>query len=217
MTKPPDPDPTPARGASAGSDGGAGVTDLPGQCLTFTLADEEYAVSILQVREIVEFQGTSRVPMTPPWIRGVMNLRGTVVPVIDLAVKFGLPETTVAMRTCVVVFDVELDGELALMGVVVDTVKRVLDLEQATIEEPPPFGTRVRVEYLLAVGRLDGELFLVLDIGRVLSADELLAVAAVPEGAACGLQEETVDSTGKNLVDRPAAEAPAASTSVDTP
>ncbi len=165
---------------------------VPEQCLTFTLAGEEYGVGILQLREIVEYETLTKVPTTPPWIRGVMNLRGTAVPVVDLAVKFGLPETEITARTCIVMVEADLDGEPTLMGVVVDAVVRVLDLSPDDVEAPPTFGTRVRVEYLLGVGKVDDQLVLVLDIDRVLSIDELLAVAATPataselEGSAAG-------------------------------
>ncbi len=157
---------------------------VPEQCLTFTLGGDEYGVGILQLREIVEYETLTKVPSTPPWIRGVMNLRGTVVPVVDLAAKFGLPETEIAARTCIVIVEADLDGESTPMGVMVDTVVRVLDLSPENIEEPPTFGTRVHVDYLLGVGKVDDQLVLVLDINRVLSIDELLEVAATPDAAA---------------------------------
>ena len=174
-----------AAGAEAGSRQASRV-GIPEQCLTFTLAGEEYGVGILQIREIVEYETLTRVPQTPSWIRGVMNLRGTVVPVIDLAVKFGLPDTEVTPRTCVVIVEADLEGELTLMGVLVDAVVRVLDLTPGEVEEPPAFGTRVRVEFLLGVARVEDKLVLLLDIDRVLSLDELLAVAAAPAAAAEG-------------------------------
>ena len=172
----------PAASSAAGAE--APRLAVPAQCLTFLLAGEEYAVGILQIREIVEYETLTKVPTTPTWIRGVMNLRGTVVPVVDLAVKFGLAETEVTARTCIVIVETDLDGEPTLMGVMVDAVVRVLDLAPEDVEEPPAFGTRVRVDFLLGVGKVDAELVLVLDVDRVLSLDELLAVAAVPAAAA---------------------------------
>ena len=148
------------------------------QYLGFHLAGEECAVSILRVREIIEYEAVTRVPGTPPWVRGVMNLRGSVVPVIDLAVKLGLPETVVTKRTCIVVSEVDLDGERVVMGVVADAVSQVMDLAASEIEPPPAFGTAVRVDYLLGLGRLKDRFVLLLDIDRVLSAAELLRVTA---------------------------------------
>lgn len=177
--------------------------NVPAQCLTFELAGDEYGVGILQVREIIEYESLTPVPTTPPWIRGVMNLRGTVVPVIDLAVKFGLAETEVTRRTCIVIVEVDLDGELAPMGVMVDAVVRVVDLAPGDVEPPPAFGTRVRVDYLLGVGKVDGQLVLVLDADRVLSVDELLEVAAAPDAAA-EAGESAPDGEGAGVA--PAAE-----------
>ncbi len=171
----------PAAVATSGDD--APRPSVPAQCLTFTLAGDEYGVGILQIREIVEYDPLARVPSTPPWILGVMNLRGTVVPVIDLAVKFGLPRTEVTPRTCIVIVETDLGGEATLMGVIVDAVVRVLDLAPEDVEDPPAFGTRVRVDFLLGVGNVDGDLVLVLDIDRVLSLDELIVVAATPKAA----------------------------------
>jgi purine-binding chemotaxis protein CheW len=154
------------------------------QLLTFAVAGEEYAVGILRVREIIQYEDVTKVPMTPPWVRGVMNLRGSVVPVVDLAVKFGLSETPVGPTTCAVIVEVELAGQFAVMGVMADSVDQVVDLPVTGIEPPPPFGTRVRVEYLQGMAKLENGLALVLDIDRVLSADELLAVVQAIEAKA---------------------------------
>jgi len=152
------------------------------QYLTFFLAGEEYAAGILRVREILQYEPVTRVPATPPWIRGVMNLRGSVVPVVDLALKFGLPETAVTKWTCVLIVEVELEGQRAVMGVMADAVTEVIDLGPEDVEPPPPFGTRVRVDYLLGMGKVPGKKFvLLLDLDRVLSAAELLTAAAAAE------------------------------------
>lgn len=150
------------------------------QYLTFYMAGEEYAVGILRIQEIVEYDELTGVPGTPPWIRGVMNLRGIVIPVVDLALKFGLAETAVTQRTCVVIVEVDLEGEPTVMGVMVDEVSRVLDLSVEAIEEAPAFGTRVRVDFLLGLGRVDDQLVMVIDVDRVLSTAELMEVAAAP-------------------------------------
>jgi purine-binding chemotaxis protein CheW len=154
------------------------------QYLTFCLDDEEYAVSVLRIREIIEYDTLTRVPSTPAWIRGVINLRGGVVPVVDLAVKLGLPERPVTRRTCIVIMEVELAGERTLMGVMADAVSQVVDMAASDIEPPPAFGTRVRVDYLKGMARAGRKFVLILDIDRVLSANELLVAAAAGEGVA---------------------------------
>lgn len=149
-----------------------------GQYLTFQLAGEEYAIGILGVKEIIEYDTITTVPATPACIRGVINLRGNVVPVVDLAVKFGLPPGAVTKRTCIVIVEAELDGDRTVMGVVADAVSRVMDLSSEDIEPPPPFGTRVRVEFLLGMGKIGKKFVLILDVDRVLAAEELLAASS---------------------------------------
>jgi purine-binding chemotaxis protein CheW len=143
------------------------------QYLGFYIAGEEYAIGILRVREILEYDTLTRVPTTPPSIRGVINLRGSVVPVVDLAVKFGLPESVVSKRTCIVVVEVDLDGERAVMGLLADAVSQVIDLPASDVEPPPPFGTRVRVDCLIGMGRAGRKFVLLLDIDKLLSLDGL--------------------------------------------
>jgi purine-binding chemotaxis protein CheW len=147
-----------------------------GQYLTFFVAGEEYAINILKVKEIVEYDTVTTVPNTAPWIRGVTNLRGNVVPVIDLAVKFGLPATASSKFTCIVITEILYDGDKLIMGVIADSVSQVLDFAENEIEAAPPFGTRLRLEFLLGMGRMGKKFCLILDIDKVLSADELIAV-----------------------------------------
>jgi purine-binding chemotaxis protein CheW len=158
------------------------------QVLTFSLAGEEYAIGILRVREILEYDTLTKVPQTPPCIRGVINLRGSVVPVVDLAVKFGLAETPITKRTCIVIVEVDLEGTQMVMGVMADGVSQVRDLAPAELLPPPAFGTRVRVDYLRGMGKIGKKFVLLLDIDRVLGAAELLAAGAlgesVPDGEA---------------------------------
>lgn len=156
----------------------------PAQYLTFRIADETYAVGILKVREILQYETVTKVPATPRSIRGVMNLRGSVVPVVDLAVKLGLPESTLTSRTCVVILEVENDGERMVMGVMADSVSEVIELHGSDIEPPPPFGSRVRVDYLIGMGRADKKFLLVLDIDKVLSAEDLEVASRLGEEAA---------------------------------
>lgn len=149
------------------------------QYLTFFLADEEYAVNIQRVKEIIEYTTITKVPKVPHWVRGVINLRGNVVPVVDLAVRFGLAERIQTKTTCIVIVEVEQDSERMVMGVIADAVNRVIELTPQDIEEPPAFGTRVRLEYLLGMGKLGKKFALILNIDSVLSAADLLQVSSL--------------------------------------
>jgi purine-binding chemotaxis protein CheW len=148
------------------------------QYLSFFIDGEEYAVGILRVKEIIRYDTVTRVPSTPRWIRGVLNLRGLVVPVVDLAAKFGIRETPLTNQTCVVIVEAELEGERTLMGVAADAVSQVLDFGPADISEPPPFGTRIRVDYIVGMGKVGKKFVHILDIDGVLSANDLQAVTA---------------------------------------
>jgi purine-binding chemotaxis protein CheW len=139
-------------------------------------AGEEYAISIVKVSEIVEYEAVTTVPNTPIWIRGVTNLRGRVVPVVDLAVKFGMPASGISRFSCIIITEVMFQGEPLTMGVLADSVNQVMYLSADEIEATPPFGTRIKTEYLLGMGALGKKFCLILDIDKVLSADELLAV-----------------------------------------
>jgi purine-binding chemotaxis protein CheW len=163
------------------------------QFLTFFLAEEEYAVNIQRVKEIIEYTTVTKVPKVPQWIRGVINLRGNVVPVVDLAVRFGLEERPVTKTTCIVIVEVDQDSERAVMGVIADAVNQVIDFAPKDIEEPPAFGTRVRLEYLLGMGKLGKKFALILNIDSVLSTADLLTVSAL-QTAAVDSQTQLGDS-----------------------
>jgi purine-binding chemotaxis protein CheW len=169
------------------------------QYLTFLTAGEEYAVSLVKVREIIEYDTVTTVPNTPAWISGVTNLRGRVIPVVDLAVKFGLPVSRITKFSCVIIVDAMFQGESLTMGVLADSVSQVLDLSADEIEKTPPFGTRVRTEYLLGMGALGKKFCLILDIDKVLSADEMLAVTESVAAEEAGADEagEATDGSGK--------------------
>jgi purine-binding chemotaxis protein CheW len=163
------------------------------QYLTFLTAGEEYAISIVKVSEIVEYEAVTVVPNTPIWIRGVTNLRGKVVPVVDLAVKFGLPASGISKFSCIIITEIMFQGEMMTMGVLADSVSQVMDLSADEIEATPPFGTRVKTEYLLGMGALGKKFCLILDIDRVLSADELLAMTeSVTDDAAIRCRSKDV-------------------------
>jgi purine-binding chemotaxis protein CheW len=141
--------------------------------LTFFIAGEEYGVPILRAREILELHALTRVPAAPACVRGVLNLRGAVVPVIDLAIQFGRPECALTKLTCVVVVEVALAGALAVMGLLVDSVHQTIELSESEIESAPAFGTLARPELLAGMGRVDNKFVLLLDLDRVLSAEQL--------------------------------------------
>lgn len=155
------------------------------QYLTFRLVGEEYGIGLLQVKEIIEYQVPTRVPAVPAAIRGVINLRGSVVPVIDLAVKFGLPAAEVTRQTCIVIVEVQLEGEATVMGIVADAVSEVMDLVPEQIEETPDFGVTVHLEFLKGLGKVGQRFVLILDVDKVLTTEELLAATSLdPAGAA---------------------------------
>lgn len=153
------------------------------QYLTFYVAGEEYAVTILKVTEIIECVTLTHVPGTPSWIRGVLNLRGAVVPVVDLAVKFGLAPTVITRRTCVVMVELEHDNERLVLGVMADSVHQVVELGPDQIQPPPSFGPKVRVDCIQGMGENGAAFVVLLDIDRVLSSSEILAASLVDETA----------------------------------
>ena len=145
------------------------------QYLTFLVGDEEYGVGILQAKEIIEYDTVTTVPNAPRFIRGVINLRGSVVPVVDLAVKFGRRPSPVTRRSCIVVVEVQRDGKRTVMGIAADRVSQVAELMPGTIEPPPDFGTGVRSD-LHGLGRSDKRFILLLNTDRVLTTEEQQAL-----------------------------------------
>lgn len=157
------------------------------QYLSFLLAGDEYAIGLVHVREIIECTALTRVPGVPRWIRGVLNLRGAVVPVIDLAVKFGLTPTELTRRACVIVVELQLEKEQMVMGVMAESVNQVLDLAAADIQPPPPFGPKVRTDCIEGMGDSNGKFVVLLNMDRILSSSELLAATSAVEA------EPTID------------------------
>jgi len=157
----------------AAADGAAQQT----QYLTFMLASEMFAIGILAVKEIIEYGGVATVPMMPACIRGVINLRGAVVPVMDLAVRFGRPAAPVTKRSCIVIVELVSQGEQLVIGMVVDAVNAVLDIPAAEIEPPPAFGARMRPDFLQGMGKVNGKFVLLLNAQQVLSEEEIGALA----------------------------------------
>ena len=144
------------------------------QYLTFFIRGEEYAVGILRLKEIIEYETVTRVPAVPAHVRGVINLRGTLLPVVALAAKFGCEESAPTKTTCIIVVETKLNDEIVVAGILTDAVSEVVDVADDQIEPPPPFGSGVRVDFLTGMGKLDGRIVLILDIDRVLSPVELM-------------------------------------------
>ena len=148
------------------------------QFLSFSVAGSDYGLPILKVREILSYEGSTPVPGTPPSIRGVVNVRGSVVPVVDLAVKFGRAATDSTKRTCVLVVEAVSGGENLTVGLLAGAVNEVVELAPGDVEPPPAFGAGVKVDYLLGLGKTAAGFVLLLDLDRVLSESETAIAAA---------------------------------------
>lgn len=153
------------------------------QYLTFMLGGEVFAIGILAVKEIIEYGGLTEVPMMPACIRGVINLRGAVVPVMDLSARFGKEATAVTKRTCIVIVEIEASGEQQVIGVVVDAVNAVLEIAASEIEPAPTFGARIRADFIAGMGKVNGKFVILLNVGSVLSMEEMGALADFGAGA----------------------------------
>lgn len=162
----------------------AGASEQQQQYLTFTLGHEMFAIGILSIREIIEYGHLTEVPMTPPFIRGVINLRGAVVPVVDLAVRFDREPGETTKRTCIVIIEVESAKGRQEMGLVVDAVSEVLEIPPQDIEPPPEFGARIRIDFISGMGKINGNFVVLLDVARVLSVDEVSVAACAGSLAA---------------------------------
>ena len=146
------------------------------QYLTFLLGSETFAIGILNIKEIIEYGNVTTVPMMPEFVRGVINLRGAVVPVIDLAMRFSRKPSPVTRRTCIVLIEVEADGDQYNIGVTVDAVNEVLEIPGSEIEPPPSFGARIRSDFIGGMGKIDGKFVIILDADKVLSVDEMASL-----------------------------------------
>jgi purine-binding chemotaxis protein CheW len=154
------------------------------QYLTFRLDRELFAVDIAKVREVLEFSTVTKVPRTPDFMRGVINLRGNVVPVVDMRLKLGLTQTERTVDTCVVIAEVEVDGERTILGALADSVQEVVELDGASIVPAPRMGTRIDTSVIRGMGKRDEEFVIILDIDRVFSGDGVLAAAAEAKASA---------------------------------
>jgi len=147
-----------------------------GKYLTFSLAGEQYGIGILKVREIIGMMPITPVPLAPPFLKGVINLRGKVIPVVDLRRKFEMPEADVTERTCIIVVQVKGSPDRISMGIVVDAVSEVLNIKASDIEPTPTLGSNLNTDYILGIGKMDGGIKILLDIDRVLSREEIMAL-----------------------------------------
>ena len=155
------------------------VSEREGKYLTFTLAGEEYGIGILKVKEIIGMMTITMVPQTPSFVKGVINLRGKVIPVVDLRLKFGMPAMDYTERTCIIVVEIGKNSGRLLIGIVVDSVSEVLNIKAGDIEDTPNFGSRLQTDYILGMAKTGGGIKILLDIDRVLAGDiEAMNMAA---------------------------------------
>lgn len=153
------------------------ATTNDNQYLTFTLDRELFALDIASVREVLELVNITRVPRTPDYIRGVINLRGRAVPVVDLKMKFGLGNTERTVNTCIIIVEVSLDGESTVLGALADSVQEVYEMETGQIEPPPRMGTPIRAEFIRGMGKSGDQFIIILDINKVFTSMELAGLA----------------------------------------
>ena len=148
------------------------------QYLTFKLQDEVFALDIAKVREVLDFTTVTKVPRTPEFMRGVINLRGVAVPVVDLRLKFGMAKTEQTVNTCIIITEVTVDNETTVLGLLADSVQEVMDLEPGQIEPAPKIGMRLNSEFITGLGKQHERFIIILDINRVFSGDDLACVHA---------------------------------------
>lgn len=147
-----------------------------GKYLTFSLAEEEYGIGILKVKEIIGMMAITSVPRTPGFVKGVINLRGKVIPVIDLRLKFDMESIPYSERTCIIVVEINAESGTVLIGIVVDAVSEVIHIKEDEIESSPSFGTKLNTDYILGMAKMDGKVKILLDIHKVLSTKEIQAI-----------------------------------------
>jgi len=152
------------------------LSDREGKYLTFTLAEEEYGIGILKIKEIIGMMPITSVPKTPRFVKGVINLRGKVIPVIDLRLRFGIKELEYTERTCIIVVEIEGQTGIVLIGIVVDAVSEVLNIKSKDMENTPSFGAKLDTRYILGMAKMEGGVKILLDIDQVLNREEFSAL-----------------------------------------
>ena len=175
-----------AKQAAAAVQARQAAADGPQQYLTFLLGGEMFAVGILNVKEIIEYGNVTEIPMMPPFIRGVINLRGSVVPVIDLSARFGNAQSQIGKRSCIVIVEVTENEFRHDIGIMVDAVSEVLEIPGSDIEPPPSFGAKIRADFIHGMGKVAGKFVILLNIAKVLSVDEIAMLASVSASAQDG-------------------------------
>ena len=155
------------------------------QYLTYKLGDEVFALDIARVREVLDFTAITKVPRTPEFMRGVINLRGSVVPVVDLRIKFGMTRTERTVNTCIIIVDIMVENDIVTIGALADSVQEVLDLGAELIEPAPKIGTKLKIEFIKGIGKWNDTFVIILDIDKFFSSDEL-AMAQTDETQAAG-------------------------------
>ena len=150
------------------------MANQEGKYLTFTLAEEEYGIGILKIKEIIGMMSITSVPRTPDFVKGVINLRGQVIPVLDLRRRFGMDEIDYTERTCIIVVEIEGETGTVMIGIVVDSVSEVLNIKGEDIEPAPTFGARLNTDYILGIAKMGGGVKILLDIDKVLSSEEVM-------------------------------------------
>jgi purine-binding chemotaxis protein CheW len=166
------------------------------QLLTFKLDDEVFAIEIARVREVLEYTQLTKVPRTPDFLRGVINLRGNVIPVVDLRRMFSMGSTEASVNACIIIVEVEMDGEQMILGVLADSVQEVLELPRTQIEKPPKFGARLKNEFLQGMGRREDHLLMILSIDEVFSSSDLSFVKEAATDASAPVSDEPVVRAG---------------------
>lgn len=156
------------------------------QYLTFKLDEEIFALDIAKVREVLDYTTVTKVPRTPEFMRGVINLRGSVVPVVDMRLKFGMTKTDKTVNTCIIIVEITLAGETVVLGALADAVHEVIELEPGQIEPAPKIGTRLKTDFIRGMGKRGEGFIIILDIDKVFSSDELSLVQEVEMGASSG-------------------------------
>ena len=149
------------------------MTVKTGKYLTFTLEEEEYGIGILKIKEIIGMMPITSVPRTPEYVKGVINLRGKVIPVIDLRLKFDMESIEFSERTCIIVVEIDSEAATVLIGIVVDAVSEVLNIKEEEIEETPTFGTKLNTDYILGMAKMEGGVKILLNIDKVLNSEEI--------------------------------------------
>ena len=161
---------------STGTTGRFQREELVGKYLTFALGNEEYSVPVLKVREIIKIMDITAVPQVPEYVKGVVNLRGKVIPVVDLRLKFGFPAQDYTERTCIIVVEVALATGARMMGIIVDHVSEVLNVAAEQIEQTPEFGDEIQTDYMKGIAKVQGQVKILLDLDRVLGVDGTIAM-----------------------------------------